>query len=125
MHFSFLTRGAKDAVDKFINDLQAQYFPMENEKQKVYTQLIVRPVQLWEVIFPEEHLDEVLNTIQPGVFHKFYEKYFGILRKIIKFDKIPKERAHTRRRLIYNKNIEIVPIGIKKDKRNENGTELL
>ena len=74
-----MTRGVKHGVDQFITQLQGKYLPFKwrmNKEGKLdhkgemiengHTQLQVRPIQLWEIVFPEEHKDIVLNTILAG-----------------------------------------------------------
>lgn len=75
-HLYMLTRGQKDLVDNYINDLQAQHFSYKPNPHTApgYLQLGVRPVQLWEITFPREHLNEVLATIQPSTLKARDEK---------------------------------------------------
>lgn len=129
MHYSFITRGCKSQVDRFIGDLQAQYFPTKIKKNgKVedhVIQLGVRPIQLWEVVMPEEHLQEVINMIQGGAYHKWMKKFLFGLRKMMGFKKAPLPNPKAKRRFIYQDMIEIAPIGIKKDVFDKDGNEVL
>ena len=128
MHFYALVRGIKHDVDRYINDLQAQYFPYEVPHQpKGYVQLAVRPIQLFEFVFPKDSLQEVLMTISPDIHQwhvgnppqwKSQDKYIWALRKMLKAKEIPVIDPKTPRRLIYNFNVHVQPIGIKDDEIN-------
>lgn len=126
MHLFFITRGIKDRVDALVNDLQAQYFPMKIKDTKTGKEIIghaqgaLRPIQLWSYVFPEEHLDSVLNSLLPREKSKVNDKtginkYIGILRKMLKLKKVPKINDKAPIRLLRNKGVAIHTIGIKKD----------
>lgn len=69
MHLYFITKGIKKDVDDFINQLVGKWLPFkwrekkEDPMQDLMVQLSIRPIQLWEVGFPQEHKDVVLATI--------------------------------------------------------------
>ena len=70
MHLYIATRGIKDRVDRLINDLAARYYPYkagEVAGKPVIgsMQLSVRPLQFWELVFPEEALEEVCWVLHP------------------------------------------------------------
>ena len=117
MHLYLLTRGIKHDVDRFINDLQAQYFPMDYNGSPIFAQLGVRPVQLLEIIFPKEHLQCVMNTLWDGAIsarHEF-KMPLSILRRTLKLKKIPELDTTVLKRIVYKTNVGIHPIGIKED----------
>lgn len=72
MHFIFGTRGIKNDVDTLINELSTRYLPIKilnKEKNKLEDKLIqmrVCPVNLWDISYPREHRDVVLNTLLAG-----------------------------------------------------------
>ena len=112
-----MTRGIKHDVDRFVNDMQAQYFPYG--KTGIWAQLSMRPIQLWEIVFPEEQLPVLVKTIgcdaevTPGM-----SKYLALLRKPLKAKKLPKmDLKDTPWRPLYKENVAMYPIGIKEDKR--------
>jgi len=117
MHLYIITRGCKHEVDRFVNELSAKYLPYEydNTKPKGVVQVGVRPIQLYEIAFPEEHLEKMLATIKPSLFHKWEAKFMFVLRKILKSKPIPKISDDVLPMPIYKDNIEIAGIGIKKD----------
>lgn len=81
MQVFFITRGHKTWVDQWITELQGKYLPFDYNGQKGMLQVIVRPIQLWEVGFPQEHRDLMLNTIFQGQkdFGRFQGDWKGML----------------------------------------------
>lgn len=69
MHLYFITRGQKLYVDDFITQLIGKYLPYKyrnpqtNQVEDKVLQLRLQPIQLWDVAFPEDSKDVVLNTI--------------------------------------------------------------
>ena len=126
MHLYFITRGIKHEVDRFIKELECLYLPFNHQGQSKWLQTSVRPVQLWEVVFPKEQLDTMLTTVfgkheefKPTQ-HKKHEKYLTILRKILGAKKLPKEWAY-RPVPLYRQNIECAAIGMKEDYMSADG----
>lgn len=99
-----------------------------NTKVKYQAQITIRtaPLGIYEIIFPEQHLDLVLNTVlgegRGEPWQPWMKKYISILRKLLGLSPIP-EYKKEKQMPIYNSNMEIIAIGIKNDKKNENGTE--
>ena len=123
-----MTRGIKHDVDRMISDLQAQYFPYkfkdpkDNVDKEMLLQLSVRPIQLWELGFPEPELNNVLSMLYNGdpipKHHTFAQKMrLEVLRKMLQAKKIPKydEWKECLKRPIYKDNVAIYPIGTKED----------
>jgi len=128
MHLYTITRGIKDRVDATINDLQAINFPMNNNGKNVYTQLAVRPIQLWEFVFPREQLNFMLATLNYRDNADGYklDKYCMPIRKMLKLKKIPQlEYSKIPKQLIRKEHVAFHHIGTKEDLNNEHGTELL
>ena len=126
MHFYCITRGVKPNVDRFISDLQAQYYPFKYQNSNLI-QMGVRPIQLWELVFPKESMNEVLATcnICPPNLTSSQAKLAALMRLCLKAKKIPEIPKDTPRRIVFNKDIEVTPIGIKEDKMHEDGHECL
>jgi len=127
-----VTRGIKHDVDRFINDMQAMYLPYKVPKGKVkgnyHVQLAMRPVQLWEVVFPEPALQTVLNTIwyEQQNERKAFKMPFGMMRKALKLEKVPAIDSKIPGRIVYKNNVSAYAIGVKKDVTNiEDGHEEL
>jgi len=131
-----LTRGIKHDVDRFIRELAAKYLPFkfktkaEKKETKKLVQVAVRPIQLWEVVFPEEHQDLMLNTLFRGAKgktqHKRHFKWVNVIRKILGVSKIPDYDDKTAGMLpVYDANVERVGIGIKQDRYQDENGEML
>mgnify|MGYP001592748804 CR=1 FL=1 len=127
MHLYIATRGQKGKVDDFISDLQAQYFPYRYSPHDPmgFLQLGVRPLQLWELAFPEEHLQEVLATLNGSPFNpKDYRRLpkvlswiAGSVRKFMGLGEVPKLIEPVQKKRIVRKDsaIDIKLIAVKKD----------
>ena len=135
MHVYCLTRGIKHDVDRFITELQGKYLPYEFEKGKQgLVQFSVRPIQLWEMVFPEPALPNVMTTLfSDGNVRKSEsefsyagrnDKYLWAMRKLLNSKPFPKFDPKAIPLPLYKKNIEIAGIGIKKDSY-VNGVEQL
>ena len=96
-----------------------KFDPIEVRDDKV-VQGVVRPIQLWEYIFPEQHLDTVLkglNLPRNGNFQA-KEKLLSLpIRKTLGLKKIPKHDPKKARDVIFwNKDkVHLWGIGIKED----------
>lgn len=129
-----MTRGIKHDVDRFITELQGKYMPYDFNGEKTLVQLAVRPIQLWELVFPEPTLNTVCKTLfddtttRNGMltYHKRNQKYLWALRKALNSENIPNSTLFSTAlpMPIYKNNIEIAGIGIKKDEYKD-GTECL
>lgn len=137
MHLYVIMRGIKNNVDNLINDLQAQFFPYEVKKGKdkgIYqAQFAVRPIQLYEFVFPEDALPVVQKTLwnnQDGYYptedNWKIKKMMQFLRKVLGASKMPPIPKDALPRPLRNFDVAIQPVGIKKDKFNEEqGREIL
>jgi hypothetical protein len=122
MHLYCLTRGIKKEIDQFITELQGKYLPFTMSGVDCFVQFAVRPIQLWEFVFPEPMKDVVLTTIlgKDGgkTQHKKHNKFVWALRKILDVKKIP--NYNTEKFMpISRQHMEIVGIGIKEDYYDE------
>lgn len=124
MHLFVVMRGHKMWMDQFVNELQSQYLPYRYEKGKIgMVQLAVRPIQLFDVVFPEEHLEKVLGMLQP--YDSKNTKFAFFLRKLMKLLPIPKKR-YPRPINIFGQHVDVTGVGIKKDERSkDSGIEML
>ena len=132
MHLYTLLRGIKDRQDATINDLQAMNLTQQNtengKKVDTYSQLQVRPVQLMEFVFPEEHLNLILSTMnyRDNKENCGMDKAMMAFRAMLKLKKIPElDYKKIPRQLIRKEHVAFHHIGIKKDNFNEDGIELL
>ena len=92
MHLYVVARGVKTHQDNWVTDLLAKYLPYEYEKGKQgLVQLSVRPVQMYEIVFPESQLDEVLKAVKPGKVagYPWLDNISKMFSKLLKLKKIP------------------------------------
>lgn len=122
MHTIFAIRGIKEDVERFINELSTRYLPFKMynfDKKKLEPKLLqlrVQPVQLYDVAFPSEYKDAVLNTIYGGTDGKGrWGKYVAILRRIFRLDPMPEYKKESKLPMEPPQNCEIVGIGVKED----------
>src|SRR3990167_9981027 len=102
MHLMLLTRGNINEVRKFINSLNQTWLNHMSDYQtgkpeEAFTQINVQPIELWSIVFPEEHKDIILNSIFEGgdgsiVPHmkKKYQFFVNMLRRLMKLKPVPK-----------------------------------
>lgn len=129
MHMYIITRGMKDRVDRWVNDCLSKYFKFkykrpDQDKSKMVNgaiQLSMRPIQLWEVVFPEESYDDVLDIIQPYGWNNKFKKFAPILRKLMGLK--PIKQGVEPKLLFYRDNVEVIGIGTKEDRRDQDGIE--
>ena|SRR3990167_1203791 len=132
MHLYVLARGQKDWLERWCNDLSAKYFQLRNKQkdgQGVIVQFGVRPVQLYEMVFPEEDLDTVLSMVRP------YEKKRGtgalgvVLRRVLGLEALPRKNrppfpgGHPY--WVDGRFVGVVGVGLKRDERGDDGVEKL
>ena len=121
-----VTRGIKQCVDQFVNDMSAQYFPFSFQGKPGWVQLAMRPIQFWEVVFPKESLQTVMRTIwekQESMQERPEMKWpFKAIRRALHLKKIPEIDPNIPKRIVYNQNIGFYGIGIKEDNYQDDGT---
>ena len=140
MHLFCMTRGEQSAVRNCMNDLSAQFFkgkvtaPLLKQFPQLgkvgedkFMQMIVQPIQLWSLVFPEEELETVQNTIYTNDFSRYHAKGGSgkpyardsvavlALRKMLRAKKCPPLNKDGKKRIIRSDGVEIMPIGIKED----------
>ena len=151
MHMYIGTIGSKWAVDKFIRSLEGVQLPFEfmfsklgeKKKQKRFIELMVRPIQFWEIAYPEPCHElmchTILNQKMGQTQHKVHDKILAGIRfgmRIKKIDysweekKILKKWA-TKMPLtsegklpIWLEHVEVIGVGTKLDRYTEHGEML-
>lgn len=110
-----------------MNNLQAIMLPYKPSPHDVGLNLLqigVRPMQLWEIAFPEEHLDTVLTSLGGSEFRTDDKRwlpsllgYLLKLKSVLGLKDIPKDYKKTKQFFVPNRDpaIDIKYIGIKKD----------
>ena len=137
MHLYMVTRGVYHNRDVWLAAMQSQYFPWKRKNLKtgkeevVMVQGKINPIELWEYIFPEESLPEVLTMLnmnkggscEVGVLGGHYGlkgKFIGdTLRRVLSCQKLPSVDAVPTNKFIPMMGFGPSPIGIKKDERKE------
>ena len=127
-----MTRGVQQQVDIFKIFMQAQMFPwkrknLETGKDEiVQVQGALRPIQLWEYVFPEESLNDVLTALEiphenPHTGQGLSNLKIAALRKMLGngVKPVPDYEPVKNYRYIEKRGIALYPIGIKTDKRDE------
>lgn len=132
MHAFFLTRGIKKDVDELVKFLETRslalpYVDEEGNKKVMPVQSMLQPIQLWSFVFPENHKDEVLNSLKfdKGNRERWIQNpkskiMVEGLRLALGADKIPEFKRDKFLFLPQDslKNISIIPIGVKYDAVN-------
>ena len=149
-HFVFATRGIWASMQQMITDLNAQRFiwrrkdmnknlangqpnPNYSKVVDVAVQGILRPIQLWEYIYPKESPEQPGNLASPmidntdmimrsfdlkGPDHYIPQsigKYVKFLGKMIGLKPVPNVKPDGQIRYIHLVGTSVVPIGIKDD----------
>lgn len=136
MHLYILCRGIKHDLDRFINELSSKYLPFDHKtKGKGVLQVSVRPIQLYEVVFPKEHLSSIVNTMggknigQPFSTALWLKKYIKIIQKFLKLKEVNGKEFPIDENApglpCHFENIGLIGLGIKEDKNFEDGTEYI
>lgn len=126
MHLVLLTRGIKESVDRFIHDLETRFLPFnyyDKNLQKLvptHLQMRVSPIQLWDISFPKQHRDIVLNTCLAGnngtPNHNKFKKFQWMLQKAMGLKAIGDYNKNNKLMMREPEHIELIGVGEKEDK---------
>lgn len=131
MHLYLITRGIKQNRDIFIKFMETRMFPwkvkVDGKERVEAVQGALRPVELWEYVFPEESLPQVLGML--GIDPKKQDNYGALssftqnamLRKMLGARKIPEEIIPDCRDFVFKEGMGIHALGIKDDVRGKLG----
>ena len=119
MHAVFIPYGARPCVELFLRAIEAELFGLRMEKDGevrfigLYGAVRLLPFGVVEAIFPKEHMDKVLTTLN---FHQKapYNISTIAFRKMLKCKKPGKFNTDEN----YNwdkQNVSLIPIGIRED----------
>jgi len=127
-HLVLLTRGNLEHVEIFIKELHTRYLPMDiynpvtKKMERRLQQMRVCPVQLWDISFPDEHKDAVLNTCLAGnsgapvgTHSVKYKLGFAALQKALRLSPIPEYNKKGKLAMRPPEHIELIGIGTKDD----------
>src|SRR3990167_9410463 len=107
-HIIFYTRGIKQIVDQFVENLQWKYFPIYDEKgkpviaengQPQLVQGALRPFQLWEFVVSDGAMGSAMNTIWPDLVNAGLKNPHDALSKKYKATLWPLHKALGAKRL--------------------------
>jgi len=130
MHLYLVARGAEDRINRWCNDLLAHYCPFEPEEnvrkatqlmgkptEKFKVQVSVRPIRLYEVVFPESSYKAILETIYPyGYMDDGLKAATWAFRKMIKTEPILPEKMIKPSGTLVRDWVDVVSLGVRKDK---------
>lgn len=129
MHLFLISRGVNHQVEVWKTFMQSQFYTWNRQNletgkwEQVQVQGALRPIQLWEYVFPEEHLPNVVKNLgieTDGWNSTFAQKSMAdILRKALGAEKIPSGLIlpSEKDRFMQIQGVAIHPIGIKKDSK--------
>lgn len=125
MHLYLVVRGFQDRLSRWVNDVTAQHVDWKADDGKVHkVRIMLRPVQLYEVVFPEPAYEEVLSIIQPydACWGKL-ERLVWVVRKVLRLK--PVQKLVRPNYKVDNNFVQRVGIGTSKDEFHPNGWEML
>jgi len=122
MHLYFLVRGKRRYVRWLIESLEEVFLPYtakdpKGNKVEGQVQLVPRPVQLYELVFPEDQKNKVLSVLndsykQYSKMHKF--KHW--IARCLGLKPLSKEERKHLGQFKLSSNIGMHVVGTKKDK---------
>ena len=126
MELFFLTRGKSNEVEEWAKWMATRClpFPITEGTGKIIPGTMecqLRPIQLWDFVFPREQLDIVLNSL--GLPNNYatgvnLSSKLWALRKMIGLKEIPEPKEKTIKMFMpYDriKDINIIGVGLKED----------
>lgn len=128
MHLYVMARGINDSLKRWEDDISATYMPIKytdrnGKVQGGKVRTAMRPIQLYEIVFPEESLNTILETVQEqGEQPKYFSKFAAILRRVMGLKKAERRKHNG---IVHAPYVAVAYIGTKKDLRDKNGCELL
>ncbi len=124
MHLTILTRGILHEQQRFINNLSSMVLPWNVPKGKFKgqhnLQVGVRPINLYEVAFPEPCLQNMMRTLwdaQPS--EEKFKVPRTMIRKMMGLKKIPPIDFKAKYLPVHKAHVTIYPIGYKEDTYDE------
>lgn len=125
MHVVIGLRGEIGRQETLIKELSTRYlnFPWYNkETGKMEDKLIqmrVSPMTIWDISFPEQHKDAVLNHLLSGNSgksqNKYIDKFVWFLRKCMRLKPIPEYSKNVGLAMKPPMDLEVIGIGVKDD----------
>jgi len=127
MHLILATRGINQCIDVWKMFMQTHMFPWKRKNletgkdELIQVQGALRPIQLWEYVFPEEVLPDVLSmlNLQDYTARPEMKKIQWILKKGLGLQPVPKFPEQKPMRYQYMDGVAVYPIGIKPDVKQD------
>jgi|SRR3990167_723890 len=145
MHLYVIAKGHYDNLERWRNDLLAQWLPTYKNGKKVFRgvnadgipiqemrRLSIRPVQLYEIGFAKEELDSVLSMVCPMDNYLYHDTHFPALRKFVNWTRkllgmkeapIPKTLYPPTQPNPVDKAVMVAPLGLTDDIMSPDGEE--
>jgi len=125
MHLYTLSRGIKQAMNQWENDLGAQWMPLKYKGPdgKIIdgrVKLAIREVKLHEIVFPKEYEEVVMGLINPGIGKgKYMGKFAKIVPKLARVLGLNKPLQKWKNLdIIGNEGVSVLALGTKEDIMN-------
>lgn len=128
MHLYFIARGVSHQMELWKGWMEHQTydFPRKNLKTGEWethtVQGALRPVQLYEYVFPKQALQDVLRNMEldkqslpPYGLPPHLNKYAYLLKKLLGLKEIPKIEEGKKTRIMSTFGVNVHPLGIKED----------
>lgn len=140
MHLRVIVNGTIDQVQKWKNDLAAVWLPYPKDKGQLlpdgrrvtHFQMGVRTMEMVDLVFPEEQLDNVLTMVKPvtemyidGGKNRYPWLVRGLrwIRKSMNLMEVPNKELSAS---IMDKGmVSVHAVGLKQDLYDDDGVELL
>jgi len=130
MHTYIMVRGVQKEVEKFKNDLSAQWVKFDLHGQSQLLQVGVRPIELLEIVYPKDCQEDVMKMLMP--FDRYKSEKLGkglyfLLLPICKALGIMKNKVKSRGKYhnykVFSPFIDKLILGHKYDRLDPDGTE--
>ncbi len=122
MHKYILVRGNLNHVKKWENDMCAQHLPFqmknkEGKEENFLAEINLRPINLYEIIFPEDCEKQLMGVLKPiKVGNPHVKRIVGWFSKLLKLE--PSKVEWKPYVIPVNRGVWIVDLGNKKDEMN-------
>ena len=127
VHALISARGMPDWLNRWEGDCRARYIPVKLPKgmgkKQGLLEVSLRPVRIYDLVFPEEQYDNVMSMLYPNE-PKGLGTIMTMVRKALGFSK-PKKWITKKGIKIPRWNVTVTLLGVKKDKRDKDGIELI
>lgn len=125
MHLYFVARGGRMWIRRYVEMLETVFLPAKTEKGDGMLQLVPREVKLYEMAFPEEHLDKVLEIMKPSIYNLLVEKIMNFFRYLTGVPNKRIQKACEKNTGLTHPHVGVHVIGVVKDKKNKEGKEII